>query len=222
MMRSTRVFLADASEVTRAGVSAAFGQAGMRVVGEAGDARVAHVGIADTAPDVVVVDVNLPPSPSAAAEVMRAAAANRVPVVATSVELSGNWQLRALINGASAFLTKDLPINSWVTTVEGAAAGNASLAPDLVTQVVAVLRTATTLWSGQAANRPLSRRELEVLRLVAEGKTNQQVARQLFISTETVRTHVSNILTKLNTPNRSAAAARYAEMRPLLDLERTA
>jgi DNA-binding NarL/FixJ family response regulator len=216
MEQAVHVFLADPSELGCLGITSALGDAGMEVVGQASDADAAIRGICATAPTVVLVDVNLPPSREGAAAVIQAAREAGASVVATSVSLSDDWQLPALLLGASSFLTKDLPIGIWVATVQDAAAGKVTLPPELLDQVLEALRTAHTLWNRGAVNCGLTRREMEVLSLVAEGKTNQQVARELFISTETVRTHVSSILAKLDTPNRSAAAARYAEMRPLL------
>jgi DNA-binding NarL/FixJ family response regulator len=122
----------------------------------------------------------------------------------------------ALRWGAAGYLTKDLPIDAWVQAVRAAIRGEAPLSRAMISALVTEFRNQDSrlpMVELLPSARRLTQREWEVLALIADGKTNRSVAGDLSISVQTVRTHVSNILAKLEAPNRSAAAARYQQLR---------
>ena len=122
---------------------------------------------------------------------------------------------RALRWGAAGYLTKDLPIDAWVQAVRAAIRGEAPLSRAMISALVAEFRNQESrmpMVELLPSARRLTQREWEVLALIAHGKTNRNVACDLSISVQTVRTHVSNILAKLEAPNRSAAAAKYQQL----------
>jgi DNA-binding NarL/FixJ family response regulator len=122
----------------------------------------------------------------------------------------------ALRWGAIGYLTKDLPLRTWVEAVRAAHRGEATISRAMTGLLIDEFRTlACAPSAGELlpSDRRLTKREWQVLELIAEGKTNRHVAGDLSISVQTVRTHVSSILAKLETPNRSGAAARYQRLR---------
>ena len=209
------VAVCDAGEISRVGIARSLARHGLDVVAEAGDRaaalRVARSGVAA----VVLVDLNLPPAPDAAFAVVTAAAdAGTIPI-AVGVEGAPEGLFTALRAGAAGYLTKDLPSSSWAGAISAAVRGETPISRAMTAALVSRFRE-DQLREPVAAilpsDRRLTRRELDVLRYVAQGYTNRRVAAELSISVETVRSHVSNILAKLEAPSRTAAAARYHEL----------
>jgi DNA-binding NarL/FixJ family response regulator len=135
--------------------------------------------------------------------------------VAMGVDGDLQTVFRALRWGAAGYLTKDLPIDAWVHAIQAAVRGEAPLSRTLTAALVAEFRnqgSTVPMVELLPSARRLTRREWEVLELIAAGKTNRNVAGDLSISVQTVRTHVSHILEKLEAPNRSAAAAKYQQL----------
>jgi two-component system nitrate/nitrite response regulator NarL len=209
------VAVCDAGEISRVGIARSLARHGLDVVAEASD-RNAALSIARSGrAAVVLVDMNLPPAPDAAFEVIDAATGSGTIAIAVGVEGTPEGLFTALHAGAAGYLTKDLPSSSWAGAISAAARGETSISRAMTTLLVQRFRedaARATLPSILPSDRRLTRRELDVLECVAKGHTNRGVAAELSISVETVRTHVSNILAKLEAPSRSAAAARYHEL----------
>jgi DNA-binding NarL/FixJ family response regulator len=162
--------------------------------------------------NVVLAD----PSMRQFGEVTRSAVLAGIPVIAIGVAADPANAFAALRAGACGYITKDLPARSWVEAIKAALRGEAPLSRAMTACLVEEFRSLgppAAILEYLPSNRRLTRREWEVLSCIAEGHTNRRVAAQLSISMETVRTHVSNILAKLETPNRSAAAAKYHQLR---------
>jgi DNA-binding NarL/FixJ family response regulator len=207
-----RVLLVDPAELFRAGLEAALGAVSIELVGSTGDLGDAHALLERREPSVVVVDLATGHRPEAPLALITAAAAAGAAVIATSAESTAASVLDSLAAGASGFLTKDRPAQAWIGAIAAAGRGEPALSRTLTHLVLAELRRQrTSVGRAEPANR-LSRREWEVLQHIAEGKTNKAVAAALYISPQTVRTHVEHILAKLEVPNRSAAAARFREL----------
>jgi DNA-binding NarL/FixJ family response regulator len=162
--------------------------------------------------NVVLAD----PSMRQFGELTRSAVLAGMPVIAIGVVADPANAFAALRAGACGYITKDLPARSWVEAIKAALRGEAPLSRAMTACLVDEFRSLgppSAILEYLPSNRRLTRREWEVLSCIAEGYTNRRVAAQLSISMETVRTHVSNILAKLETPNRSAAAAKYHQLR---------
>jgi DNA-binding NarL/FixJ family response regulator len=209
------VAVCDASEISRVGIARSLARHGLDVVAEAGDhteaLRVARSGRAA----VVLVDLGLPPAPGAAFEVVAAANDAGSIAIAVGVDSAPDGLFTALRSGAAGYLTKDLPSSSWAGAIAAALRGETALSRAMTAMLVERFREEggrEPVAAFLPSDRRLTKRELDVLRCVAQGYTNRRVAAELSISVETVRSHVSNILAKLEAPSRTAAAARYHEL----------
>jgi NarL family two-component system response regulator LiaR len=205
-----RVFVCDPSEIARLGIAIALKPLGVEVVATSDGSD--SIGIFDDQPiDVMLIDVNLPGSE----EMIRRAVERQVVVLGIGVEAGHERPFAALIAGAVGYLTKDLPASEWADGIKAAMRGEAPLSRRMTAQLVEAYRrsrSSSDLVRIAPSDSRLTAREWEILARISEGKTNRAVADELFISVETVRTHVSSILAKLKAPNRSAAAAKYHQL----------
>jgi len=169
------------------------------VLGEAGDGAEAIVAAERLRPDVILMDLRMPKTDGVTA--IRELASRGVParvLVLTTYDTDSDV-LPAIEAGATGYLLKDAPREELFRAVEAAARGQAVLSPTVASRLMGQIR--------QPASEPLSQRELEVLRLVAQGATNREAARQLFISEATVKTHLLHVYAKLGVNDRAAAVA---------------
>ena len=185
------------------------GQQDLEVVGEAGDGR-EGVELADRlAPDVVLMDIRMPQLSGleATRELHSRPEPPRV-IVLTTFD-ADDHVLGALGAGADGFLLKDTPPGDIVSAIRTVAAGDAMLSPSATRSLVSRLRsTATTDRTSTAADRlaVLTERELEVAVCVGRGLSNSEIASELYLSIPTVKSHVSRLLTKLDSTNRVQVA----------------
>src|SRR3954454_9403663 len=203
-----RVVLVDDHDLFRGGLRDLLEAQGLSVVGEAsnGEDGVALVG--DMAPDVVVMDLNMPgmSGVEATRQILVQAPLARVLVLTISADDAD--VMGAMMAGACGYLLKDASVEELVSGVRAAAAGESSVSPRIATKVLARLRKDATEREETAGvqHTALSEREIEVLRLLAEGKGNAEIAAELFISPKTVKNHIASILMKLQIENRIQAA----------------
>ena len=201
-----RVVVADDHAPTRAGVRQALEADGCTVVGEVADGPRAVAAALEHQPDVCVLDINMPGGGiPAAAEIVR-----RLPgtaVVMLTASRDDDDLFDALRAGASGYLLKDMDPDRLPAALRGVLAGEAALPRSLALKVIQQLQSPSRrrLLPGRASGPRLTSRETEVLELMAEGLTTEQIAARLFIGKVTVRTHVSNVLKKLRLPDREAA-----------------
>ncbi len=215
-MSTATVVVCDASEISRVGIARSLELHDIQVVAEAASHAAALHLVAAGRADVALVDVSLPLAPDAAFDVL--AAARRAGAIPIAIGVGGTHDavFAAILAGAAGYLTKDMPSTAWAGAINATLRGEAPLSRAMTALLVerfyeqAALAPLAELLP---SDRRLTRREWDVLRCVARGATNRAVAMELSISVETVRTHVSNILMKLDAPNRSAAAARYEQLR---------
>jgi two-component system, NarL family, response regulator LiaR len=198
-----RVVIADDHRVVREGLCYLLGQEpDVEVVGEAGDGRQTVDVVAATRPDVLLLDLYMPePDGHAALAALRDAPVRPAVVVLTSATDDQDL-VRAMRAGATSYLLKTAPAEDVIAAVRDAAAGTASLSPELLTRLTHALQRPPP----PDPLQPLSPREREVLALIARGRSNREIARDLEIGEQTVKTHVRGILTKLGLQDRVQAA----------------
>ncbi|MFD5497076.1 response regulator [Streptomyces sp. NPDC001812] len=205
-----RVLVGDDQELVRTGYVTIFGaQPDLEVVGEAGDGRATVEAARRLRPDVVVMDIRMPLLDGIEATRLLAGPGVAEPVrvlVVTTFNLD-EYVYEALRAGASGFLLKDAPPRDLVDGIRTVAAGESLLAPAVTRRLVG--RFADRIRRPRApateALSALAPRETEVLRLIAEGLSNAEIADRMVISRETVKTYVSRILTKLGLRDRVQA-----------------
>ncbi|MEV5179713.1 response regulator transcription factor [Streptomyces werraensis] len=217
--RPVRVVVCDDQMLVRTGlVTIIDAQPDMEVVGECADGRTAVELAEEKRPDVVVMDVRMPVLDGI--EATRLLAGSGVPdpvkvLVVTTFNLD-EYVYEALRAGASGFLLKDAPPDRLLHGIRTVASGAALLDPEVTRQLVG--RYASRIRPSEddgAREVPLTPRELEVLRLIADGLSNSEIAAALVISQETVKTFVSRILSKLQLRDRVQAVV-YAYRRGLV------
>ena len=203
-----RVLLVDDDALVRAGLSMMLnGADGLVVVGEAGDGDQVPGAVARHRPDVVLMDLRMPRVDGiTATRRLRGAPAPPEVIVLTTFDADENV-LGALRAGASGFLLKDSPPADIAAAIRRVAAGDPMLSPAVTRRLVhraVLLQDARERAASQLA--ALSPRELEVVRAIAEGRTNAEIAAALLMSVPTVKAHVTHILTKAGLANRTQIA----------------
>jgi DNA-binding NarL/FixJ family response regulator len=211
-----RVLLVDRQHLFRAGLRNVLSRQGLEVVADVDSAAAALETLASEPVDVVLLDLNTPDMPGPAAAGRIAAAAPDVTLLVLTASRDNEDVLGALVAGASGYLLKDEAIEDIVTgVVRAAVAGETLISPRIAALVVGRLRELTPEPLPEPASpRPaLSPRETEVLRLIAAGRDNPDIARELVISQSTVKRHVEAILAKLGVENRVQAAVAAVRRR---------
>ena len=203
-----RVLLVDDDALVRAGLSMMLnGAGGLVIVGEAGDGDQAPAAVARYRPDVVLMDLRMPRVDGVTAT-RRLRSAPRPPevIVLTTFDADENV-LGALRAGASGFLLKDSPPADIADAIRRVAAGDPILSPAVTRRLMhrAVVQE-NTREKADGQLSALSPRELEVVRAIAEGQTNAEIAASLLMSVPTVKAHVTHILTKAGLTNRTQIA----------------
>jgi DNA-binding NarL/FixJ family response regulator len=209
--RGIRVLVADDHPIVRSGIVALLGAAdGIDVVGQAEDGSQAVAQAATLSPDVVLMDLRMPVLGGSEATAAILAADPRIRVLVLTTYESDDHILAAIEAGASGYLLKAAPQEEIIAGVRSVAAGQTVLAPSIATKLVERMRG-----GGPTAPPSLSGRELEVLRLVAEGRSNPEIARALFIGEATVKTHLQHVFEKLGVSDRTRAVTRAMELKLL-------
>jgi DNA-binding NarL/FixJ family response regulator len=201
-----RVLLADDQVLVRDGFRALLErEADLEVVGEAADGAEAVEMASRLRPDVVLMDIRMPRLDGLAAtrQLTRSAGGPRI-VVLTTFDRN-EWVFEALRNGASGFLLKDVRAADLVHAVRVVHAGEALLAPSVTRRLIEEFVHVLPAPRPHARLDVLTQREVEVMRLLAAGMSNSEIARELFIESSTVKTHVNRLLGKLGLRDRTQA-----------------
>ncbi|WP_329597302.1 response regulator transcription factor [Streptomyces pseudovenezuelae] len=203
MTSEISVLIVDDHPVVRDGLRGMFESApGFTVLGEASNGVEAVERAAALDPDVILMDLRMPGGGGVDAirELTRVRARAKV-LVLTTYDTDSDT-LPAIEAGATGYLLKDAPRDELCTAVRAAAEGRTVLSPAVASRLVSAVRSPRA-----PANEPLSAREREVLALVAQGMSNREIARELFISEATVKTHLTHLYAKLGVNDRAAAVA---------------
>ena len=208
---SVRVLIADDQELVRTGFRMILkAEPDIDVVGEAADGAEAVELARRLRADVVLMAIRMPvvDGLEATRRLLAASGDTRV-LILTTFDLN-EYVYEALRAGASGFLLKDAPAAQLVTAVRVVASGEALLAPSITRRLIAEFARRPPLNNKPERMQELTPRELEVLRLVARGLSNAEIANELFVSDATVKTHVARILMKLDLRDRvQAVVAAY-------------
>jgi DNA-binding NarL/FixJ family response regulator len=204
---SIRVLLVDDERLVRAGFRMILNaEPGLEVVGEAADGREALAAVEELRPDVVLMDIRMPIVDGLEATrqiVSRGEPRSRI-VVLTTFDLD-DYVYEALRAGASGFLLKDAPEDQLVAAIRVAADGGAMFSPSVTRRLIEEFSRRTSRREEPPALSELTPREREVLRLLARGRSNQEIAADLVVSEHTAKTHVAHILSKLGLRDRVQA-----------------
>jgi DNA-binding NarL/FixJ family response regulator len=212
------VLIVDDAELFREALKAAFTQEGFDVVGVAADAMAAIDRAREHEPDLVMLDLLMPGM--SGLEVVGAIqkASPRSRVVLLTASESAEDLLAAVKAGASGYLTKDIPLPRLVEDMHDVLDGGAAISPAMGGKLFSAFRDLLRHSGAMAVRRPeLTGREIEILGLVGAGKTSREIAEELFISENTVRNHVRNILDKLGLKSRFEAV-NWAYREGLIDI----
>ena len=199
-----RILLVDDHPVVRLGLRALFDQEDdLTVVGEAATPADAVAAVRDLRPDLVLMDLQLGRAGNGAAVTHTIRALPEPPpvLILTNYDTDGDI-IRSIEAGASGYLLKGAPPDELLLAVRSAAAGESALAPPIATRLLERMRTPQT---------SLSTREIEVLDRVAAGRSNGEIARELVITEQTVKSHLVHIYTKLGVSSRTAAVSLARE-----------
>jgi DNA-binding NarL/FixJ family response regulator len=203
-----RVLLVDDQELIRTGLRGILRASfGFDVVGECADGGEVPAAVAALAPDVVLMDVRMPFTDGVQATRELRRREGSPPVLALTTFDDDEVLAGMLRAGAAGFVLKGVPAEDLQRAVRSVAGGGAWLDPAVTARVLAIYRTATPPTAAAAAADldSLTGREREVLALIGRGRTNGEIAAELFVSEGTVKTHVNHVFTKLQLRDRAAA-----------------
>jgi DNA-binding NarL/FixJ family response regulator len=198
MNEQIHILIADDHPVVRAGLQGMLaGQADFVVVGEAADGAEAVALTEQLRPDVILMDLRMPELDGVAATAQIRALRPEARILILTTYDSDADILHAIEAGATGYMLKDAPREELFRAIRAAAQGHALLAPAVAARLIGRMRV--------PADQTLSAREIEVLKLVAHGASNREIARQLHISEATVKSHLIHIFGKLGVDDRTAA-----------------
>jgi len=197
----------DDHDLFRTGLRTLLEEQGVDVVGEADNGTRALEQIRETAPEVVVMDLNMPGISGVEATRQIAMIAPLTRVLVLTISDQDADVIDAILAGACGYLLKDSTIQDLMAGISAAAAGESLVSPTIASKVLQRLRaTSSSPREAETIRSELSDREIQVLKLIANGKDNAMIAAELHISPKTVKNHISNILMKLQIENRIQAA----------------
>ncbi len=216
---STRLAIVDDHQLAREGLRDMLADAlDIEVVGEAANGREALLLCSRLHPDLVLMDVRMPEMDGLAATREIKQRYPETSVMMVTMHENPDYLLEALKAGAAGYVLKDAPRDDVITAVRRVREGESSLDPELAARLLRRLatenggRVGTRSAEEDLAVQSLTPRELEVLQLMQLGRTNRQVAEELFISWGTVKRHVENIIAKLGVSDRTQAVVRALEL----------
>ncbi len=213
-----RLLIVDDADLFRTVIGSALSAAGFEVVGEATTAADAVLQAKELQPDIVLLDILMPGGSGleVIGDILLVSPSSKV-LLLTASESEADL-LAGVKAGARGYLTKDTPVPELIAAIDAVAAGGAALSPTMAGKLIDVAHQLFGHRELLALRQPtLTGREIEVLELVAQGNTSRQIAELLFISANTVKNHIRNILDKLGLHSRREAVL-YAAREDLISL----
>ncbi len=205
----TRVVVVDDQTLVRQGIRTLLDLAGIEVVGEADDGAAALEVIERTAPDVVLLDLRMPRYDGIWTLNRLREHGGEIPVLVLTTFDDDDLVLEALRAGARGYLLKDVTVEQLARAVATLAEGGTLIAPSITDRLVRAIQAGPPPVGADApAVQELTEREVEVLRLIAAGHSNREIAEVVFLAEGTVKNHVSTILLKLGARDRTRAVLR--------------
>jgi DNA-binding NarL/FixJ family response regulator len=206
-LEALRVLLVDDHDLFRTGLRNLLAEQGLKIVGEAGAGAQAVRLVQELAPDVVVMDLNMPGMTGVEATRHITSIAPLTRVLVLTISDQDGDVMDAILAGACGYLLKDASIQELLRGIRAASVGESLISPHIAGKVLQRVRASTAQPDiAEMIRAELSERELDVLKLIANGKDNAEIAGELHISPKTVKNHISNILMKLQIDNRIQAA----------------
>ena len=204
MSKEISILITDEHAIVREGIRSLIEtEPGMRIIGEAVNGEESVALAAELEPDVILMDLMMPVMTGLEAIPLIIQANPEAKILVLTSFAEDELVYEAIKGGALGYLIKDSTPDDLLQAISSVARGEPSLSPAIAIKVMREIRKDTSL---PPTEEPLTLRELEVLRLITKGMSNQEIADGLVISERTVRTHVSNILGKLHLANRTQAA----------------
>ena len=207
-----RVLLADDHTMLREGLRRSLEAEGLDVIGEACDGEEAVRFCEDLQPDVVLMDVSMPILDGVEATKLVKERVPSTAVVILTMHADQDVIVRAVRAGAAGYLVKDCTTEEVVNTVRLAAGGGTALSPEVASAMLVQAQTPDSDAGADPAEGIISKREEEVLQLIAEGASTTEVAERLYISVKTVKNHLASVYQKLDSRDRTQAVVRAVRM----------
>ncbi|MBK0417724.1 response regulator transcription factor [Leucobacter sp. CSA1] len=204
----TRVVVVDDQALVRQGIRTLLELAGLEVVGEAGDGEEALAVVAETRPEVLLLDLRMPHRDGLWTLRRLRDDGSDLPALVLTTFDDDALVLQALHAGARGYLLKDVTLEQLTRAVSVLAGGGTFIAPSITDRLLRAIRSGPSPVDTGSPVEELTGRELEVLRLMAEGYSNREIAAAVFLAEGTVKNHVSTILQKLGTRDRTRAVLR--------------
>jgi DNA-binding NarL/FixJ family response regulator len=213
-MNTIRVVLADDQLLFREALhSLLAAQPDIQIVGEAGDGEGAVQLVTELHPDVVLMDVQMPTLDGVAATRRIQEIYPGCHIIMLTTFDDDEYVFEGLRAGAIGYLLKDAPAKRLIEAIHSAARGETFLQPSIAAKVVAELNRQTPISSQKGLIEPLTAREIDILRMIARGRSNREIAEELVITEGTVKNHVTSILGKLSVRDRTQAVLKAQELR---------
>ena len=214
----TRVLIVDDHALFRDGITSLLRARGYDVVGEASDGLEAVASARELTPDLVLMDIRMPNMGGLEATRLIKAETPDVKVVILTVSDAEEDLFEAIKSGAQGYLLKNLKSEVFFDLISGVASGEAPISPKMAWKMLSEFSRRTDTGKSSMDRSSMTDRESEVLKLVAQGKSNREMADALSISESTVKYHMRNILDKLHLDNRAQVIA-YAAQRGMGDTQ---
>jgi DNA-binding NarL/FixJ family response regulator len=201
---SIRLLIADDHALIRAGLRKILSlQEGLEVVGEAPDGEVAYTLTGELTPDIILMDINMPNVNGIEATRRIKTDFPQVGIIALTIHDDEEYVFELVKAGVSAYILKDIESESLVETIRAVFRGETVFHPRITQKLLGEFQRIT---KKSQETEQLSRREQDVLRLIARGKSNREIGEELYISEKTVKNHITNIFRKIEVTDRTQAA----------------